>query len=374
VHPVTRFVRIYLVPGAVFEALIVGGGYGTGREIIQYFTRFGVAGGLLGLLVATACMSAVLCMTFELGRAFRIYEYHGLISRLVGPAALAFEIFVLVDLLVVLAITGAAAGNILAATFGAPLWLGVLLMLIIVSLLIYFGREIVIRVLSLWSLLLLAVFMAYFILVLRQRLGLLSVVWHQPGAVQAGWFQGGLQYALYNIIAGPLMLYATRDIETRKQALISGTLAGVFAMSLALLFHVTFSTAYPAILTESLPLYTMIKGLGVPVLMSAYVIVLCGTIIKTSAGVVQGVAERLDVWFVRARGRAPSRWSHAGLAVVAMGLSAGLSSFGLVTLVARGYGTLAWGFLLIYVIPLFTVGPWLLLKERKTGGRLESRA
>ena len=38
--------------------------------------------------------------------------------------------------------------------------------------------------------------------------------------------------------------------------------------------------------------------------------------------------------------------------------AAGLSTFGIIDLVARGYGTLAWGFIALVVLPLFVVVPW----------------
>lgn len=43
--PGSRFIRVYVIPGAVYQSLMVGGGYGTGREIVEYFTRFGLFGG-----------------------------------------------------------------------------------------------------------------------------------------------------------------------------------------------------------------------------------------------------------------------------------------------------------------------------------------
>jgi uncharacterized membrane protein YkvI len=36
--------------------------------------------------------------------------------------------------------------------------------------------------------------------------------------------------------------------------------------------------------------------------------------------------------------------------------SLGLAQVGIVDLVARGYGTLAWGFLLVYTLPVLTLG------------------
>lgn len=33
-----------------------------------------------------------------------------------------------------------------------------------------------------------------------------------------------------------------------------------------------------------------------------------------------------------------------------------VSSFGLTGLIAKGYGTICWGFLIVYVIPMLTIG------------------
>jgi uncharacterized membrane protein YkvI len=40
----TRFFRVYIIPGAVFQSVMIGGGYGTGREIVEYFTCYGFFG------------------------------------------------------------------------------------------------------------------------------------------------------------------------------------------------------------------------------------------------------------------------------------------------------------------------------------------
>lgn len=45
----SRWFRIYIVPGAVIQSVMVGGGYGTGRETVEYFTNFGFLGGAMGI-------------------------------------------------------------------------------------------------------------------------------------------------------------------------------------------------------------------------------------------------------------------------------------------------------------------------------------
>ncbi len=45
----------------------------------------------------------------------------------------------------------------------------------------------------------------------------------------------------------------------------------------------------------------------------------------------------------------------AGAIVALAGI---LSQVGIIDLIAKGYGTLAWGFMILYIIPLLTVGIW----------------
>jgi uncharacterized membrane protein YkvI len=41
-----------------------------------------------------------------------------------------------------------------------------------------------------------------------------------------------------------------------------------------------------------------------------------------------------------------------------LGLGTFVSGFGLIGLIARGYGTLTIGFIVVYVIPVLTIGVW----------------
>ncbi|MFA0526378.1 hypothetical protein AB4517_22800 [Vibrio sp. 10N.222.52.C3] len=59
------FKRIIL-PGLVLQSVLIGGGYATGRELIEFFFSSGPLGGLLGMLVATAAISLICMFSFEL--------------------------------------------------------------------------------------------------------------------------------------------------------------------------------------------------------------------------------------------------------------------------------------------------------------------
>jgi uncharacterized membrane protein YkvI len=53
------WLRRYLLPGLVFQSIIIAGGYGTGRELVEFFLRFGPIGGLLGLLLPSIIVTSV---------------------------------------------------------------------------------------------------------------------------------------------------------------------------------------------------------------------------------------------------------------------------------------------------------------------------
>ncbi len=48
-----NFFRKYLLPGFIFQSVIIGGGYGTGREIIEFFLSHGPVKGIAGMLLVT---------------------------------------------------------------------------------------------------------------------------------------------------------------------------------------------------------------------------------------------------------------------------------------------------------------------------------
>ena len=48
------FFRKYFVPGLVFQGVLIGGGYGTGRELVEYFMKYGPLGGILGMFLVMA--------------------------------------------------------------------------------------------------------------------------------------------------------------------------------------------------------------------------------------------------------------------------------------------------------------------------------
>ena len=100
--------RIYLLPGLVLQSVIVAGGYGTGREVVEYFTRHGIQTAWTGFLVAFLSFALVFCLCLELSRRFKVYDYRRFFHILLGRAWFLFEIVLITMFMLVLAVIGSA--------------------------------------------------------------------------------------------------------------------------------------------------------------------------------------------------------------------------------------------------------------------------
>ena len=97
----------YLLPGFAFKAVVIGGGYATGRELAEFFLASGPAGGLLAIGLAMLIWSLVCALTFLFARAFAAFDYRSFFAALLGPFWLLFEIVYVLLMILVLAVMAA---------------------------------------------------------------------------------------------------------------------------------------------------------------------------------------------------------------------------------------------------------------------------
>jgi len=354
-----RIIRIYLVPGAVFQSILVGGGYGTGREVLEYFTRFGPLGGLLAAGLALVIFCIVLSLTFEIGRVFSAYDYRAFFKILLGRFWFIYEIAGFIFMMLVIAVLISAGSGVLSERFGVPGWVGMALVFSLVGGLEFMGREVVMRVLTFWSVVLYVVF-ATFLFLVFDAIGDQMLEVFQSGEAQTGWAESGFKYAMYNMTGAPIILYVAREFTSRKHSIGAGVIAALIGIIPAIMFHLAFSAEAEKgdLLATAIPVYWMMSKYGMAVLSVAFTVMLFGTLVETGAGIMQGVNERVDSYLKEHQRKPLNRWGHTGVALAFMALAMLVSSVGIVSLIAAGYGTLGWVFAVIYLLPLLTVGLW----------------
>jgi len=362
---VTTFFRRYLLPGFVFQSVVVAGGYGTGRELVEFFLSQGPMGGLLGIGVTTLVFSAVCMASFEFARLHQAFDYRHFFQRLLGRGWVLFEMGYVVLLMIVLAVIAAASGTILLETFGLPYWVGVVTVMVAVGGLVFGGSDVVERFLAGWSFLLYGLYIVFFVWCFRAfgpEIGRLLA--SEPSGT--GWAWAGLRYAGYNLAVIPAVLITVRTHESRRQSLVSGALAGPIAIVPGVLFYLSMVGQYPAILDRPVPANHLLEVLGSRSFQVAFQVVLFGTLVETGAGLIHAVNERIAGVLQDRRGEM-ARWVRPVVALAFLAMGTFVARFGLIDLIAAGYGTLTLAIIAVYVMPVLTVGVWRIRTHGRAG-------
>ncbi|MBT4149229.1 MAG: hypothetical protein HOE46_02535 [Candidatus Marinimicrobia bacterium] len=347
----SSFFQKYLLPGFIFQSLIIGGGYGTGRELVEFFLHEGPISGLVNMGVATIIWSVVLAICFEFARKRKYYDYRSFISGLLGKWWFTYEILYLIGLVLVVSVMGSASGEIFNEMFDLPEIFGIIIMMTLVGIIVYYGTTLVEKVLSFWSIILYAAFAIMFISVFIMFSNDISLSFSQQ-STDTNWTMGGVKYAAYNIGLAPAILFCVRHFDSRKEALISGIFAGLIGMLPALVMFIAMLSQYPQIISETVPINIILENIGWTPFKFMFQIVLFGTFIETGVGLIHGFNERilsvkpdlLDSW-------------RAIIGIFLLLISIFFANqIGLIGLIANGYGALTWGYWIIFVIPIITIG------------------
>lgn len=347
----SSFFQKYLLPGFIFQSLIIGGGYGTGRELVEFFLHEGPIAGLVNMGVATIIWSVVLAICFEFARKRKYYDYRSFISGLLGKWWFTYEILYLIGLVLVVSVMGSASGEIFNEMFDLPEIFGIIIMMTLVGIIVYYGTTLVEKVLSFWSIILYAAFAIMFISVFIMFSNDISLSFSQQ-STDTNWTMGGVKYAAYNIGLAPAILFCVRHFDSRKEALISGIFAGLIGMLPALVMFIAMLSQYPQIISETVPINIILENIGWTPFKFMFQIVLFGTFIETGVGLIHGFNERilsvkpdlLDSW-------------RAIIGIFLLLISIFFANqIGLIGLIANGYGALTWGYWIIFVIPIITIG------------------
>ena len=361
----TIFQRL-LLPGFLLQSVIIGGGYATGRELIEFFLSAGPLNGLLGMLVATIVFSLITALTFELARISKSYNYRHFFQQLLGRYWFLFELAYFFLGLLVLAVIGAAAGELVTKYLGLSSAVGTITLMLLIGFLVFWGTAVIEKVLAGWSFLLYVTYGVFVARYLWQYGGNLSDNFIQTSTAEydGNWFVRGLQYVGYNAAVIPVILFCVKHMESRRDAITAGVLAGPLAMIPALLFFLAMVATYPDIIQAAVPVDFMMQGLELPWLKMIFYVVVFGTFVETGTAYIHAVNERIDEVFAE-KNRPMPLWLRPSVAFVALILSVFLAEkLGLIALISKGYGTLTWVFMAVFIVPLLTVGVVTIIRQK----------
>lgn len=346
-----------LIPGLVFQGIVIGGGYSTGRELVEFF----LTSGPLGMLVSMLIWSATIAIAFNYAVLTRSYDYASFLRGLLGPLRYPAEAVIVVMALLGIAVITDGAETIFQERLGAPPFAGLALIALGVFAGLAAPRAWLERAMAFWSILLHIAFISLFALVFLSHGDTISETIASGGA-EPGWATQSLLYASYNLAIIPAVLFTLRGLSTVGEARLAGALAGVLGMIPAVLFALAMFAFYPEILETPVPLTMVLTRLEAGLFGTVFDIVILGTLLQTVVGTLNAVSDRIAVELeqrdVTLSG--PARGA-IGLFMVALAIGVGVQ-FGIVQIIAQGYAVLAVFMILLLVLPIQTVGVWRCLR------------
>ena len=121
----------------------------------------------------------------------------------------------------------------------------------------------------------------------------------------------------------------------------------------------------PGTVSAEVPVSVVFAQLDMKWLYIIFEIVLFGTLVETGAGFIKAIDDRIGLAVTHNGEKPAPSWLHPSIAVVGVILGIIVAQFGLIPLIAKGYGTMCWIFMLIFAIPMVTVGVYKIAKAKK---------
>lgn len=367
----TSGIMKYLLPGIILQSVLMGGGYATGREIIEYGGKFGAYGWISGVFTFVA-FAVIAILTFELARIYRIYDYKSILKQIIGKAWPIYDVLYVILLFLIISVMASATGEILQQTIGLDYMVGVVILILIVAFLNFFGSAFIAKFETYGTIALYVAYIIFTVMVITAKKDNISEVFatantsFTPNASIGLAMWTGIIYATYNLASIPAGLFTLRAQTKRKEAVISAIIGALLMTVPWFLTYFAVMGFYPDenVIGASVPWLVMLQSVSgsvVPVLV--FGVVAGWTLIETATGMIHALLERCDQAMEDAHKPALSPkmrgFITAGILIAALLFS----KIGIIDLIGMGYSAISYGFMIFYLLPLLTVGLYKVVKN-----------
>ncbi len=358
-----RLSRI-LLPAIILQSVLIGGGFATGREIVEYGGQFGASGWICGVAIFIG-FSALAILTFEACRQWRVYDYKSLLVKLIGKWWVAYEVSYLLLGIIIIAVMASAAGEILNSTLGFNLWVGIVSIILLVGFLNYMGENFIAGMKTMGTIALFGAYAVFGASVFYSRGDHIIQVFQTWDTSFAGGphnvfylFWMGITYVGYNLGVYPAAFFTIRNIRSKQESIWAGIASGLLMTVPWFLTYAALMAYYPdrAVISASVPWLKMLEAFS-PYFIVVFGIVVGWTLVETATGIIHAFICRVDVeFFSRTREPLTGR-SKALISLFALVAAMLLSRVGIIDLIAKGYSFMAYAMILFYGLPLLLAAP-----------------
>ncbi|AOY75779.1 hypothetical protein [Clostridium formicaceticum] len=339
-----------------------GGGFASGRQLVQFFVQYGWYA-LFTPIIAMLLNAVIFYFVWDFSVSQKKFDYKSWCDGFYSPYEKIFtplyEIVFNLTLFTATAVAFATGGATLTQVIGTPYILNTAVIAIIMFIVTIYGAD-MIRAVASWIAIiviagLLLIYGSNFIAILPNLREVIATAPAPQGTWPPLWEAlkyGGLQASvLGSYVAVADVLKDKRDV---KKAAVAGFILNAFIIGLAAIVILSY---YPAILTEAVPvIYVINNGVGGragELLVS--VLIFLG-VISTGVNLIYGGAKRVIRVFAKEKSDASDKKAEIIASAVYVLLTWGIALFGLIPLVAKGYGYIGYISIPAIVIPVLYMG------------------
>jgi uncharacterized membrane protein YkvI len=284
--------------GATYIGTVVGAGFASGQEIVQFFTMFG-SKGLVGIIIAGLMFCWLGTKILSISHRIAAQSYQDVVLHVCGNRLGAvFNAFISIILLGGLCVMFAGTGSISAYYLGLPFNAGVAVTVVLSIVTVNWGIRGIMLANSIIVPILIMVACAVSMLSLAHH-GISADLLHIPAhrnAFTPYWLLSPLLYVAYNMtLALTLLAPMGGAIRNRRTLLWGGCMGGAGLGALAFLIVVVTLVHYPATTDVEIPMLYITRAQGLYA-MAPYVLVLWAEMFTTAIASLYGFAQIANRW------------------------------------------------------------------------------
>lgn len=227
--------------GSAFVGLIVGAGFASGQEVMQYFTSFGMWG-LFGGILATLLFMFLGYTFAQIGADLQSISHKSVIYYIGGRYIGAIlDILITFFLFGVAVVMFAGAGSTFEQMFGIHTTVGSIIMVVLTILTLLLNTKKIINLIAFitpYLITIIFIILLYSIFTMDVSFSEADILAKKEPSAAPNWVLGAFLYVSYNLAAGAALLIVLSGLtKDRKIAGRGGLLGGLMLGSLIMLIH-----------------------------------------------------------------------------------------------------------------------------------------
>lgn len=245
----------------IYATSIIGAGFASGQEIMQFFSAYRT-GGFYGILLAGVLFAAVGGFILDRICTERIRNFEEFLFPAFGWwVGWIIEAAVTLFMLCMFCIMLAGSGHVISDRLGIPFNYAALIMGVLCTVFILSNIKGIVTLSTVTTPILIAgiILAGTYIIAFKsvETAGITGYIRHLTG----NWLFSSLLYVSYNSIPAIVLMCSLQPyLRTRRTGIAGGILGGLMLCVTALIINISVFLFYPDVLETELPILSILKG------------------------------------------------------------------------------------------------------------------